>query len=531
MVNHRGETDLRQAKALNLMGRRQTYDPPPATVERIETHASYVFLAGEFAYKVKRAVKYPFLDFSTLEKRHQACLNELRINRRTAPHLYVEVVPISEEPDGSLSLRGRGKPVEWVLVMRRFAQEALYDRMAAEGRLTLASMKSLADVIGDFHDAADRILTQDQAVLPLAEILSDNETVLARNADVFARDSDTPAGNSGMSARDFARTMRDVFAALSPLLRTRARDGYVRHCHGDLHLHNIVEIGGHPVLFDAIEFDDSLATIDVLYDLAFLLMDLGKRGLGAHANAVLNAYLDRKRTGNLLGLAALPFFVSLRAMIRAKVELLRAQNAAPETREEALAEARAYFDLACAFLAPVRPRLVAIGGLSGSGKSAVARAIAPEIGAFPGAVIVRSDVERKRLFGVAPRERLPDRAYAQGVSDQVYAMCRKRAALALEAGWSVIVDAVQAKPGERQAVAALAEIHDVPFTGLWLKAPAEVMRARVGGRQGDVSDATPRVIEVQLAYDLGPMAFDKIDASGSIDTVAALCLERIAADD
>jgi len=433
-------------------------------------------------------------------------------------------VPISEEPDGSLSLRGRGKPVEWVLVMRRFAQEALYDRMAAEGRLTLAAMGPLAEVIADFHDAADRVLTQDQAVLPLAEILADNETVLARNADVFASDSSMPP-------RDFAGTMRDVFTALSPLLRARARDGYVRRCHGDLHLRNIVEIDGRPVLFDAIEFDDSLATIDVLYDLAFLLMDLGKRGLGAHANAVLNAYLDRKRTGNLLGLAALPFFVSLRAMIRAKVELLRARNAAPEDRAGALAEARAYFDLACAFLAPVPARLVAIGGLSGTGKSAVARAIAPEIGAFPGAVIVRSDVERKRLFGVGLGDRLPERAYAAHVSEQVYAMCRKRAALALEAGWSVIVDAVQAKPEERQAVAALAEIHGVPFTGLWLEAPAEVLRARVGERQGDVSDATPRVVEAQLAYDLGPMAFDTIDASGSIDDVAALCLERIAADD
>jgi aminoglycoside phosphotransferase family enzyme len=218
MVNHRGEADLGQAKALSLMGCPQTYDPAPATIECIETHASYVFLAGDFAYKVKRAVKYPFLDFSTLEKRHQACLNELRINRRTAPHLYVEVVSISEEPDGTLRLRGRGKPVEWVLVMRRFAQEALYDRMAAEGRLTLATMGPLADVIGDFHDAADRVLTQDQAVLPLAEILADNETVLARDSNLSARDS-------GTSPRDFARTMRDVFTALSPLLRTRARDG------------------------------------------------------------------------------------------------------------------------------------------------------------------------------------------------------------------------------------------------------------------------------------------------------------------
>ena len=409
MVNEAGETDLGQAKVLKYMVQRETYVPAPATVECIETHASYVFLAGAFAYKVKRAVKYPFLDFSTLEKRHAACLNELRINARTAPRLYLEVVPISEEPDGTLRLRGRGRPVEWVLVMRRFAQEALLDRMAAEGRLSLEAMGPLADAIGALHDAADRVLTQEQAVAPLAQIIADNETVLAaqfgcvrarfRYVGTRVRYVD---GDADVSTRDFARQMREVFTALSPLLRARARDGYVRHCHGDLHLRNIVEIDGRPVLFDAIEFDDSLATIDVLYDLAFLLMDLGKRGLGAHANAVLNAYLDRGDSGNLLGLAGLPFFLSLRAMIRAKVELLRAQKAAPDDEAAALAEVRAYFDLARAFLAPVPARLVAIGGLSGSGKSAVARAIAPEIGAFPGAVIVRSDVERKRLFGVAP---------------------------------------------------------------------------------------------------------------------------------
>ena len=190
---------------------------------------------------------------------------------------------------------------------------------------------------------------------PLAQILADNDAVLARNSDAFARDSDGFARNSDAVAQDYARATGEVFAALSPLLRARARDGYVRHCHGDLHLRNIVEIDGGPVLFDAIEFDDSLATIDVLYDLAFLLMDLGKRGLGAHANAVLNAYLDRGDSGNLLGLAALPFFLSLRAMIRAKVELLRARKAAPEDEAAALAEVRAYFDLARAFLAPCRP--------------------------------------------------------------------------------------------------------------------------------------------------------------------------------
>jgi aminoglycoside phosphotransferase family enzyme/predicted kinase len=510
---------LDQAKVLEFMGWGEAYDAPAATVERIETHASVVFLAGDFAYKVKRAVKYPFLDFSTLEKRHAACLNELRINTRAAPQLYLEVVPITRESGSDFRLRGFGEVVEWVLVMRRFAQSALYDRMAAEGRLPLSAMAPLARAIAAFHDSADRILTLDQAVRPLQGVIAEHEAVLSENPRVFPPDA----------AADFARRTREVFDALSPLLRARARGGYVRHCHGDLHLRNIVEIDSEPVLFDAIDFDDRLATIDVLYDLAFLLMDLGKRGLGAHANAVLNAYLDfNGDTGNLLGLAALPLFLSLRAMIRAKVELLRAREAAG-AESAALDDVRDYFDLARGYLVPQAPQLVAIGGLSGSGKSAVARAIAPEIGAFPGAAIVRSDMERKRLFGVAPEERLPERAHAAGVSDQVYALCRARAALALQAGWSVIVDAVHAKPQERDAVRDLATAYGASFTGLWLEAPLEVMQARVGTRQGDVSDATPSVVEAQAGYELGRMSFDSIDASLGVEDVAGRCLARIAA--
>ena len=257
-------------------------------------------------------------------------------------------------------------------------------------------------------------------------------------------------------------------------------------------------------------------------------MDLGKRGLPRHANSVLNAYLDEEgSTGNLVGLAALPLFLSMRATIRAKVELLRASMAPRDQADAAREEARAYFALARDFLAPAAPRLIAIGGLSGTGKSAVARAIAPFIGAFPGAVIVRSDVERKRLFGVALSERLPESAYAPEISDRDYAMCRKRALMALEGGQAVIVDAVHAKKEERDALAALAAEQDVPFTGLWLDAPPQLLRARVAARLGDVSDATPDVVDEQLGYDLGSQSFAVIDASRDVDQVAASCLDRI----
>jgi aminoglycoside phosphotransferase family enzyme/predicted kinase len=503
---------------LEFLGMPKAYPSPPATVECIETHASVVFLAGSFAYKVKRAVKYPFLDFSTLAKRQAACLNELRVNARTAPQLYLEVVPITLDKGGAFRLGGEGEAVEWVLRMRRFDQAMLYDRMASEGRLDLASMPRLAAVIQAFHASADRVLSPERAVRPLVEVLRDNEVEFAADADVL------PSG----PAIDLARASRDRLATLAPLLEARARGGCLRHCHGDLHLRNIVEIDGAPVLFDAIEFDDRLATIDVLYDLAFLLMDLGKRGLAAHANAVLNAYLEAEGgTGNLLGLTALPLFLAMRATIRAKVEMLRARMAAGSQAEAARDEARAYFSLAQEFLAPTAPRLVAVGGLSGTGKSAVSRAIAPRLGAFPGAVIVRSDVERKRLFGVAPEERLPARAYAPEVSDQVYAMSRKRAMLALLGGQAVIVDAVQAKPEEREALAGLAAKLGVAFRGLWLEAPAKLLRERVAARRGDVSDATPSVVDEQLGYDIGAQGFTVIDASRPLDEVAADCLGRI----
>jgi uncharacterized protein len=405
--------------------------------------------------------------------------------------------------------------------MRRFDQASLYDRMASEGRLTVAAMRPLAAVIAAFHASADRCLTPEQAILPLEGVIADNDSLAAANPDVFPP----------LEARMLTEASREALVALSPLLESRAIGGYVRRCHGDLHLRNIVEIEGKPVLFDAIEFDETLATIDTLYDLAFLLMDLGKRGLGGHANQVLNAYLDEEgSTGNLLGLAALPLFLSMRAMIRGKVDILRASRSKKGDKDEPRQEARVYFELARNFIVPPYPsRLIAIGGLSGTGKSALARAIAPHLGAFPGAVHVRSDVERKRLFGVGPETRLPARAYAAGVSEEVYAMCRKRARLALRADRTVIVDAVHAKPEERAAIEALATAEGASFTGLWLEAPREVMRARVAKREGDVSDATPSVVDEQLGYEIGPQSFEVIDASLPLDRVVASSLDAIGA--
>jgi predicted kinase len=296
------------------------------------------------------------------------------------------------------------------------------------------------------------------------------------------------------------------------LLDRRRAGGKVRRCHGDLHLRNICVLDGEPVLFDCIEFSDEFASVDVLYDLAFLLMDLEHQGHAASANLVLNRYLDLTHEDD--GLAAMPLFLSLRAAIRAHVT---ATAGAPP------AESRAYLDRARAALTMPAARLIAIGGLSGTGKSTLAAALAPELGARPGARVLRSDVIRKRMFGLEPEARLPENAYNEEATARVYAALRDTAAAALAAGYCAIIDAVALRPEERQSFAAAAEKAGVPFTGIWLDAPVAALSTRVAARRGDASDATPEIVKRQSRVDPGRLDWTRIDAGGSpVETLAAL---------
>ncbi len=415
---------------------------------------------------------------------------------------------------GGLRIGGEGEALEWLLAMNRFDQASLFDRKARDGLLPIEAMPRLAKVIADFHRSADRQLSAASAICRLGRVFDDNGATFA-GAGIIPSDR----------AARFNDIARSLLATLVPLLAARALGGYVRHCHGDLHLRNIVEIDGAPILFDAIEFDDSVATVDLLYDLAFLLMDLGERRMEAHANALLNAYLDEfGDTANLLGLAALPLFIAMRAAIRAKVELLRAQLAEEPARTQAEKAALSYFRFAETSLAPERPRLIAVAGLSGSGKSSLARALAPHLGGVPGAVILQSDRERKRLFRIDPYERLPDDAYDKEITSTVYRLLRRKAAMALAAGRSVIVDAVHAKSEERLAIAKVAEREGVAFTGLWLEVPIATMEQRVAARGADVSDADIGVLRQQLAYDLGPQQFQVVDGSRPLEEIVRACL-------
>jgi predicted kinase len=306
----------------------------------------------------------------------------------------------------------------------------------------------------------------------------------------------------------------------------------VRRCHGDLHLGNIVLRGGRPLLFDAIEFDEAIATVDTLYDLAFLLMDLDRHGQRPAANVVLNRYLWRDGDDlSLRGLQALPLFLGCRAGIRAMVTAERAAQEQSDAAERDREHARALLRAALGYLEPVPPRLVAVGGLSGTGKTTLAAALAPELGPAPGAVHVRSDLERKNLFGVDETVRLPARSYTPEASAEVYAILLRKARLALAAGQSVIVDAVYSTPEERATIEALAAELGLPFQGLWLIAGSETLVARVAARRNDASDANPEVVQQQLTWEVGALspAWRLLDAGGSAEDAHRRAASALAA--
>jgi aminoglycoside phosphotransferase family enzyme/predicted kinase len=451
----------------------------------IETHISAVFVGRDDAFKLKKAVTLPFLDFAPLAARERFARRELALNQPNAPGIYRAVLPITREADGSLALAGAGAPVEWVLRMAPIPPGDFLDALAARGAVDDALLDAVADAAFALLDAAPRIEGVDSAA-DMAAVLEGNIAgCLAAGLD--------PARVGAIGA-----AMREGLAAIAPLLAARAEAGFVRRCHGDLHLGNLCLWEGRPVAFDALEFDEALAITDIGYDLAFLLMDLETRlGHGA-ANRAMNRVLARNGDVGMLG--ALPFWLAQRALVRAKVEPGRGRDGA------------AYLAVAERCLRPVPPRLVAVGGLPGTGKTRLARAIAPDLGAPPGALLLRTDEIRKRRAGVAPETRLPAAAYGREESAAVHAAMFALARQALATGRSVVLDATFLDPAMRDAAAAAAG--GAPFAGFWLEAPIGLLRARVAARRGDASDADVAVLEAAARADPGPIRWQRLDAGG-----------------
>ncbi len=498
-----------QAAALSFLGSRDAHRGQE--VRRIDTHASAIFLAGDRAYKVKRAVRFPFLDYSTLEKRRAACLAELEVNHRFAPELYCRVVPITREPNGSLAFGGQGEPIEWAIEMVRFDEDRTLDRVAENQGISDSLAERLGTAVAEMQRQAATV-DADRWLAALEQFVDQNTDAFRTHPTLFTADA----------VAKLDQAARAALNKLRPLLLNRGRSGLVRRGHGDLHLGNIVLLDDRPVAFDAIEFDPLIAAGDVLYELAFLLMDLVERRLERAANIVFNRYFaDARRPEDLEGLGALPLFMSLRAAIRAKVTLARAANVEPAARPSVRRAARAYFALAVDLLSPPPPSLIAIGGLSGTGKSMLARDLAPAIGPHPGALVLRSDIERKHLFGVPETERLPATAYQPDTTTRVYRTLCQHAARVIAAGHAVIADAVFARAEERAAIAAVGKAANVTFRGLFLVADLKTRLQRVAARTHDASDADAEIVRQQEMLTVEPIEWTKLDASGTPDETLA----------
>jgi hypothetical protein len=453
----------------------------------IETSCATVVLKGDKAYKVKKSVDYGFLDFTDADKRRRALEAELRYNRRTAADIYDEVIDIGGES---------------VLVMRRFDTACVLAESAATPGWTpdLDLMEALGAAIADFH-AGSEVCRDPRHAENVRYTIDSNDANIARFRD-------------DLGAVEVDAYRDELYAELdrqAAAVGSRFGQGFIRRCHGDLHLGNILIEKGRPVLFDCIEFNEKLSQIDVLYDLGFLLMDLWFKGYGAAANRVLNAWLEhaarRDDEADLHGgLCLLPLYMSVRAGVRCHVT---ANAGEVET-------ARMYLRAARDFLKPRPATVSAVGGLSGSGKSTRARQLAPQKGRAPGAVTLRSDELRKRLWQSPSREALPKAAYSPAETQRTYAHMFALAECVLKAGQAVVLDATFREAEFRAMAEAIASRAGAAFDGIWLDVPAEERARRVGARENDVSDATVSVAIAQANIDPETITW-QIDDGGFAD--------------
>ena len=476
---------------ISSMLNENVYDHSVSELQLIETHISWVILTGDYAYKIKKPVNYGFLDFSTLDKRHQYCEQELVLNSRLAPDIYLSVVPITGTTIAPV-LSGTGTPFEFAVKMRQFPQSAQFDNMLAAGVLSCDHLDALAFTTAQFHQStqvAGSLVDYGDAKIVYQPV---EENFNQIREHIGTQQYDTILDElSAWSHAEYSR--------LKLFLDMRKQDGYIRQCHGDMHLRNLIWFNDQPMAFDCIEFNDHLSWIDVISEVAFLIMDLQSRNQINLANRFINSYLES--TGDYAGLKVMSFYLSYRAMVRAKVDTLRLQqkDLTETERELTKTEFESYLTLARNYTKSVIPKLIIMYGLSGVGKSTVSQQLVDVMGY----IRIRSDVERKRMFNIDSHEKASEAInkgiYSTKTSEKTYIKLASLAEQVIKSGFSVVIDATFLKYSQREIFQQLAQRLSISYVVLELTAPISVLRSRLLKREGDVSDADLSVLDNQVS--------------------------------
>ena len=499
------------------------YPHEVSAISLVETHISWVILTGPYAYKIKKPINLGFLDFSTLDKRKHYCEEEIRLNSRLAPDIYLDVVSISGSPDSPV-LNGTGPAIEYAIRMNEFNPDNELDKLLARESLKPEHIRLLAEKVAAFH--------QDIAIAKNASPYGTPASILGPGIENLEQIQSLVTDHQIQQRLDTIRQWTSqTWAALKPVFEQRKAEGYVRECHGDLHLHNLALVKDDILIFDCIEFNPNLYWIDVISEIAFTVMDLDDRHQSTLAWEFLNRYLQL--TGDYDGITVLRFYLVYRAMVRAKVDCIRAHQEDSQTsdRDQIMKEFQSYLTLAEQYIHHEKPVLIIMHGLSGSGKTSIAGDMTIQLGALH----IRSDIERKRLSGMTETQRsgssVSGGIYTSSTSEKTYNRLAGIAANTINAGYRVIVDAAFLSREKRQQFYDLSKQLDTPFYIIDCQAPESALRSRIAQRYKvgtDASEATLQVLEHQLQNEVALDEQEKL-LSIQVDTSLALDTGQILA--